>query len=314
MKEGIKITNKTGTVFDIQSFSVHDGPGIRTIVFLKGCPLKCWWCSNPEGQDALPEVGYHVDKCQHCMSCVIACKNKAIEEITELTSNEDYIKINKEKCRKCLTFDCVDACPNKGLVTWGNLKTVEDVMKYINRDISYFRKNGGVTLSGGEPLYQHEFALEILKACKEEYINTAIETTLYAPFEVIEPFIPFVDLFLCDIKQMDNSKHKEYTGVSNKIILSNICSLAQKSKNILIRIPLIPGCNDDILNIKDTSKFAYDNGISRINILPYHNLGQSKYDKLGKEYKLKDTKSPEADKLEQLKKVVEEQGIKCIIG
>lgn len=248
------------------------------------------------------------------MSCVIACKNKAIEGITELKTGGDHIKIDKGKCKKCLEFDCVNACPNKGLVTWGDLKTVEDVMKAIKRDISYFRENGGVTLSGGEPLYQHDFALEILKACKEEYINTAIETTLYAPFEVIEPFIPFVDLFLCDIKQMNDSKHKKYTGVSNKMILSNICSLSRKTKNILIRIPLIPGCNDDILNIQNTSKFAYDNGINRINILPYHNLGQSKYDKLGKEYKLKDTKSPEADKLEQLRKVVEEQGVKCIIG
>lgn len=306
--------NKKGTVFDVQSFSVHDGPGIRTLVFLKGCPLKCWWCANPEGQEIFPEVSYHADKCQNCMSCAEACQYDAIEKVNSPQEGEDLILLNREKCKKCIRFDCVAACPNVALITMGKLMTVAEVIKVIKRDNSYFAKHGGVTLSGGEPLFQPDFSLEILQACREEYINTAIETTLYSSFNIIEKFIPLVDLFLCDIKQMNSIKHKEYTGVSNEIILKNISKLCKKSKHILIRIPLIPGCNDDIDNIKQTARFAHENGIDRINILPYHKLGISKYKQLGKEYLIVNKDSPQADAMERLKAIVEEQEVKCIIG
>ena len=163
-------------------------------------------------------------------------------------------------------------------------------------------------------MYQSDFSLEILKACREEYINTAIETTLYTSFNSIEKFIPLVDLFLCDIKQMDPIKHKEYTGVSNKLILKNISELCNKTKNILVRVPLIPGCNDDVDNIKATARFAHENGIDRKNILPYHKLGITKYKQLGKEYLMPDKNSPQSDDMNRLREIVEGQGVKCIIG
>jgi pyruvate formate lyase activating enzyme len=306
--------SKTGNVFDIQSFSVHDGPGVRTTVFLKGCPLKCWWCANPEGQLGLAEVSYHADKCQGCMECAKGCQFNAIEKVIDFKKGEGYIKVNKEKCRKCLDFSCVYNCPNQALITLGKFKTVEEVMKVIKRDISYFGINGGVTLSGGEPLYQSDFSLEILKACREEYIHTAMETTLFAPFDIVEKFIPLVDLFLCDIKQMDSIKHKEYTGVQNENILKNITKLCKITKNIVIRVPLIPGCNDDAENIKATAKFAHENGIDRLNILPYHKLGISKYKQLGIVYSTPDKNPPNVDAVEILTNIVENQGVKCIIG
>ncbi len=302
---------RTGTIFDIQSLSFHDGPGIRTLIFLKGCPLKCLWCANPEGQKKCIEIRYHSMKCTGCLECAKACHNDAITA----EYNEDKkttININREKCDNCNQFDCAEACYNGALNLSGKIMSVEQVMKSVKRDAPYYKGKGGVTLSGGDPTYQPEFAIEILKSCQEEYINTAIESAMFVNTEIVEKFIPYTDLFLTDIKHVDSSKHKELTGVPNELILKNI-SIISKHKPIVVRVPIIPGFNDDKKNIIATAKFCLENKINRINILPYHKLGQAKYTQLGLEYKMPDINSPENNEMEQIKQLIESVGVTCVI-
>jgi pyruvate formate lyase activating enzyme len=305
-------SRSSGIVFDIQSLSFHDGPGIRTLIFLKGCPLKCLWCANPEGQKILPEIRYHKMNCTGCMECSKACTNNAIT----LKNNEDTkasIDINKEKCITCSELKCIDMCLNDALRPTGKTMTVEQVMKVIKRDSPYYKRNGGVTLSGGDPTYQPEFAVNILKACKEEYINTAVESAMFTSAEIVNKFIPVTDLFLTDIKHMDEDKHKKLTGVSNKPILNNI-SIISKHKPVVIRVPVIPDLNDDKENIISISRFCAENNIDRVNLLPYHKLGVAKYEQLGLTYDISDVNSPDKEKMELLKESVESLGVKCIIG
>ena len=301
----------TGIVFDIQSLSFHDGPGIRTLIFLKGCPLKCLWCANPEGQKTCVEVRYHSTKCNGCLECAKVCGKHAItpeyDEDKKVTLN-----INREKCDNCNQHDCVEACCNAALSLTGKTMTVEQVMRLVKRDLPYYRGKGGVTLSGGDPTYQNEFALEILKACQEEYVNTAIESAMFTNEEIVDAFIPYTDLFLTDIKHMDSNKHKELTGVDNEVVLKNIQKIA-KHKPLVVRFPIIPGFNDDEENILTTAKFCLENNITRINILPYHKLGQIKYNQLGLEYKMSEVSSPDNSKMDHIKDLIESIGITCVI-
>lgn len=303
--------NKIGNVFDIQSLSFHDGPGIRTLIFLKGCPLKCLWCANPEGQKTYVEIRYHSANCQGCLECSKVCANGAITK-----NNDKYgkalINIDREKCVKCTSVECVEACCNDAITSVGKVMTVKEVMKAVKRDLPYYRGKGGVTLSGGDPTYQVEFAVEILKACHEEYINTAIESAMLVNTEVIDKFIPLTDLFLTDIKHMNSNKHRELTGVGNELILKNIAKIA-KYKPVLVRVPVIPSLNDDDENISATAEFCLKNGITRINLLPYHKLGQAKYEQLGLDYRMPDVQLPESSKMEHLKEIVEKVGVTCII-
>lgn len=303
--------NINGTVFDIQSFALHDGPGIRTLIFLKGCPLKCLWCANPEGQNSFPEIRYNSTKCLGCFECIKSCTNNAITISEKAEKNK--IIIDRQKCRQCTDIACVEACPNDALQTSGKSMSVKEVINKIKRDFPYYRGNGGVTLSGGDPTYQPEFAIELLKACKEEYIHTAIESAMFSNTEIINKFLPFTDLFLIDIKHMDSNKHKKLTGVENTLILKNIENLS-KTKPVLIRIPIIPNFNDDDKNIYATAKFCFENEISRINILPYHRLGESKYSQLGLDYPMPSIDSPDTKKMEHIKAIIESCKVKCIIG
>lgn len=307
---------KTGLVFDIQSFSVHDGPGIRTLIFLKGCPLRCLWCANPEGQKLFPEVRYHVMKCVGCLACAEVCPHGAITLFSEACregKKQPKICIDREKCAKCLGLECVAACPNGALQLTGKLMTVEEVVKAVKRDLPFYRGKGGVTLSGGDPVYQPEFAIELLQACKEEYVNTAIESAMFAKREKIEKFLPVTDLFLTDIKHMNSKKHKELTGVPNELILKNI-ALTARYKPVLVRVPIIPGSNDDDKNMAATAAFCLEYGITRINILPYHKLGVSKYEQLGMEYLQEEIETPDDDKMEHIKEIMEDMGVTCIIN
>ncbi|MDW8801746.1 indoleacetate decarboxylase activase [Clostridium sp. A1-XYC3] len=308
----MKNLRSSGIIFDIQSLSFHDGPGIRTLVFLKGCPLKCLWCANPEGQKLLPELRYHKVNCAGCMECSKACVENAIT----LKNHEDAkvtISINKEKCIKCSDLKCTDMCLNDALKLSGKTMTVDEVMKVIKRDSAYYKRKGGVTLSGGDPTYQPEFAVSLLKACKEEYINTAVESAMFTTVDTVNKFIPVTDLFLTDIKHMNEDKHKKLTGVSNQPILNNI-SIISKQKPVVIRVPIIPGLNDDKENIISISRFCAENNIDRINLLPYHKLGVAKYEQLGLTYDILDVNSPNKEKMELLKEAVESSGVKCIIG
>ncbi|EDS77536.1 pyruvate formate-lyase-activating enzyme [Clostridium botulinum C str. Eklund] len=304
--------NKKGIIFDIQSFSLHDGPGIRTLVFLKGCPLKCLWCANPEGQNLYPEIFYNPENCSSCLNCYNACPSQAI------TFNQDskkniILKVNRSLCNNCTTYECVNSCYNNAMELSGKYMTIDDVMKIIMRDLPYYRDDGGITLSGGDPTtFQSEFALELLKTCKKEYIHTAIESSMCCDTETIKKFIPVTDLFLADIKHMDSFKHEKLTGVKNNIILNNI-SIIAKYKPTIIRVPIIPGFNDDEKNILETTKFCKEHNIQSINILPYHKLGEFKYNKLNLPYKLSDVKTPSNEKMLYLKSLIEKYNLTCIL-
>lgn len=276
--------NKYGYTFNIQRYSVHDGPGIRTIVFLKGCPLKCQWCANPESQYVQPELAYNHNKCigtQECQFCFRACNKGAIEE------QEGKITINRELCDNC--GKCADICPSKALNMYGKLMAVKEAIDLVEQDSSFYtRSGGGITLSGGEPVLQTDFAVGLLTEAKKRRMNTAIETCGYAEWDKLERVCELVDTILYDIKCMDSDRHKQFTGVNNELILSNFQKLCERfpSKSILVRTPVIPGFNDteeDILAIID---FIRGMPNVKYEILGYHRLGEPKYTYIGKEYPL----------------------------
>lgn len=308
-------TNRKGIVFDIQSFCTHDGPGIRTNIFLKGCPLECLWCANPEGQEFMPELFYLQQNCAGCLKCKAACPYDAIEKNNEAEPGIDIIKIDRKKCLTCDSFACVEACPNEALRKVGKLMSVDEVMHVVRRDQPFYKRHGGITLSGGDPLSQPNFTLAILKACKEIYVNTAMETEAFGPYKRIEEIFPYVDFFLCDIKVMDEADHIKATGKSNKSILENISKMAAiDAGKILIRVPIIPGFTDSEENMGAIADFCKKNGLSRVHILPYHKLGETKFKQLGEKYPMPDADTPTSERMEQLQKIVEERNVVCVIG
>lgn len=296
----------TGLVFDIQRFSVHDGPGIRTIAFLKGCPLSCKWCCNPESQKLKPVITYQKMRCIHCGKCMKACKQGAI-------SPDNKGLVNRDLCIGC--GECANVCPTGALVLKGTKMTVQQVVMELKKDAtSYRRSGGGITISGGEPLVQSDFTLELLKAAKEQGWHTAIETTAYADGKVIEKVLPYVDLALLDIKSMNPEVHKKFTGVSNEIILQNAVRVSEITQTV-IRVPTIPGVNADEEDILAISRFAKTlHNIKTIHLLPYHTYGENKYELLGRDYLMKDVMTLTPEKIQALKTVVEGQGLECIIG
>ncbi len=259
-----KILETKGRIFDIQRFSTHDGPGIRTIVFLKGCPLRCRWCCNPESQSY---------------------------EIQQMNQ--------------------------KGtLKTIGRDVTVKEVLDEVLRDRPYYRRSGGgLTLSGGESLWQPDFAVALLEACKENGINTAIETTGFAEEQVIERFIPHLDLFLMDIKHINSRKHEEFTTRPNETILKNARLIAEKAKKLIIRVPVIPNFNDTESEIGEIADFAVSlKNVNEIHLLPYHRMGRDKYEGLGREYLMGDVPSPTAEKMQSLLQVCRSKGLTAHLG
>ncbi len=298
---------KKGLIFDIKRYAIHDGPGIRTTIFLKGCNLRCWWCHNPEGQLSKPELIYKVNRCRECKECIELCPEKALFW-------DEHIIIKREKCNLC--GKCAENCANEALEIIGKEMNVEEVMREIEKDrVFYEESNGGVTFSGGEPLLQSDFLKALLKECKKRNIHTAIDTCGYAPYKVIDEISNYVDLFLYDIKIMDNEKHKKYTGMSNKSILENLKYLAKKGANVEIRFPIIPGINDDENNINHFVSFLCSlHIIKNISILPYHKAGSEKYVKLNREYKMRNAESLSSEKTKKIKEILENYGFKVKIG
>ena len=255
----------TATIFDIQRASFVDGPGIRTTVFFKGCNLRCAWCHNPESQSAKTEMLFYKNRCTGCGKCKEKCPNSL------------------EKCDFC--GKCVLFCPHDAREICGKEYTVDDVMREVLKDKAiYENSGGGVTFSGGECMLQIDFLEEVLKKCKEQGIHTAVDTAGHVPTEYFERILPHTDLFLYDIKCFDEEKHKKYTGVGNELILSNLKKLISLGAKIWIRIPVIPGVNDTLSEMKKIKSFIDSSGgVEKIELLPYHAMGEHKYSALGKE-------------------------------
>lgn len=270
-----------GIVFDIQKFALHDGPGIRTTVFLKGCPLNCKWCSNPEAMLVRPQLSFYKDRCTDCMDCVDACETRAL-----IDSNGNLI-VDFQKCNACR--DCIDRCDEKALTIFGYEISVEEVINEVEKDKIYFQKSGGgMTLSGGDALLQFDFAKDILRLSKECSISTCLQTEGYAHTEKFREILPYIDLFLFDYKMGNDELHRRYTGVSNELILKNLDFLLQNNAQVILRCIIIPGINDTSEHFNSIAQlyFKYEN-IEKVEIMPYHNYGEKKYDLLGKEYELK---------------------------
>lgn len=297
-----------GIVFNIMRYSIHDGPGIRTTVFFKGCPLKCEWCHNPESHKTEQQVVRYPNKCIGCGNCIKICPTGALY----IEDNNIVFDINK--CDSC--GECLNVCYSGSMEMVGKKMTVDEVMKEIEKDYSFYDESGGgVTFSGGEPLMQHKFLKELLIKCNNKGIHTAVDTCGYTKKEILTDLGNFIDLFLYDIKIIDDKKHIKYTGVSNKIILSNLKDLVKLGKRIFLRVPIIPGFNDDNESISHIAGFLSGlKSIEQINILPYHNIAMEKYKRLGKEYKLEKTIVPSEEEILGIKKLFESLGFKVKIG
>ena len=305
---------RLGTVFDIQRYSIHDGPGIRTLIFLKGCPLMCLWCANPEGQRFEPSLIFIDRLCISCQKCVSTCPTGAI------IASGPGIQWNKEQCDEC--FKCVEVCPSRARQVCGNLFTVEELLDEVEKDRSFYRRSGGgVTLGGGDPLNQPEFCREFLKEAKKRNLHTAIETCGYSKWSHLQGIMEYTDLLFMDIKHMNPSQHKKLTGRSNELILENIKRASSvvdgDGKEIIIRIPVIPTLNDSEDNIRATTEFVQGlKKIKKIELLPYHNMGQAKYmrTKWTKPYSLHTLEPIRGESIQTLKDIVESNGLVGEIG
>lgn len=301
----MKSKDLTGMIFDIRRFSVHDGPGIRTTVFLKGCLLRCLWCHNPESFSMIPTLFYYKNRCLACGRCVSACVKSAIRTIGE---------IDWGKCARC--GKCAADCPSKALVLVGKKMTISEVLNTVSRDMPFYRTSGGgMTVSGGEPLFQPDFTLLLMKAARRKDINVALDTSGYCESGLFKKMLGYADLLLFDLKCADQALHKKLTGVSNRPIIENL-RIAAKSKKVqlIIRIPVIPGMNDSRAEIIRMRKIL--NSMKRlftVDLLPYNELAGSKYG-FGDlpRYRFKYIKKPTDGKMAEIKKVF--SGYRVLVG
>lgn len=309
-----------GTVFNIQKFTVHDGPGIRTEIFLKGCYLRCKWCSNPESFEAHCQVGVYPKSCigvSKCGKCLEACP-MAQEGVIRI-QNDKISGIDNTRCNNCMA--CYKACPSSALKEWGTEMTVEEVMETIREDRCYYVKSGGgVTISGGESLYQWKFTKEILKQCRQENIHTCVETALYVKREVLEEILPYTDLLITDIKHMNPVIHKQYTQVSNERILENIKYVVNTGMPTVLRIPIIPNVNDTREHIGQIADFILNdlgNRVKQVQFLRFRRLGEEKYASLNMPYNMRNVNPDRAEfeaHIKDLVKVMTDRGIPAFAG
>jgi pyruvate formate lyase activating enzyme len=298
----------TGVVFKIQRYSIQDGPGIRTTVFLKGCPLACQWCSNPESQNPNPEILIRKQFCQACGECVRACKKGAASIVN------GAVDIDRSLCDACNV--CIDVCPSGTLEKIGEIMPLEDVLNECCRDELFYKNSGGgVTLSGGEPLFQPEFSFQLMKRCKDRALATALDTCGYAPWEVMQDILQYTDLVLFDLKHINPEAHLLGTRVKNDVILSNLKkTLTETRARVWIRIPLIPGYNDAADHIACLALTLQGLPVEKISLLTYHEWGKPKYDFLGREYPLASIEASDEKKAESAKSFLESRGFCVTIG
>ncbi len=318
----MKQSGNTGIIFDVQKFTVHDGPGIRTNIFLKGCPLRCLWCSNPEGLKSGPQVGVYANRCigiDKCGLCFRACPE--IDNGALVIKDNRIDHINREVCTDCLR--CAEECPSQGtLKVWGREMSVAEVLEIILADQEFYEKSGGgVTLSGGEVFLQAAFARELLEACKTSGINTCVESALHCDSNLLDMVYPQVDLVITDIKHMDSEIHKKLTGVGNQRILNNIKKTADFGLPLVIRIPVVAEYNNDEANIRNTAEFiasCLGSQVKQVQLLPFRELGLDKYQALGMEYPMSDFIPSERSVWEanllHLAGIMQEYGVPAVAG
>ena len=301
-----ELRNVSGTVFNIQHYSIHDGPGIRTNVFFKGCPLRCLWCSNPESQQPIPQLMFRADHCTGCGACISVCPVLAISFRDLIVQNDRTI------CTGCGA--CVEVCPNGAREIVGTSTTAGAVFDEVAQDTLFYAEDGGITLTGGETLAQPAFASAILQLCRQAKIHTAIETCGFADWNVLADVLQYTDLVLYDLKEMDPIRHKEYTGVDNERILENLKMANNRMDcEIWVRVPIIPGYNEDKENLLATARFVKDNlqKCTQIHLLPFHRLGEGKYEQLEKEPNGFRSDVPDDAYMETLRDYVRSFGIDC---
>jgi len=309
----------SGTIFDIKKYAIHDGPGIRTTVFFQGCPLSCWWCHNPEGRSFSPVLLYRANRCVTCGTCVETCSQNAIKlspspiERREVGDGK-VVTTDRAKCDVC--GECAEICYPGAREVSGREMTIIEVLAEIERDVPFYdQSGGGVTFSGGEALMQRQCLSALLRGCKQREIHTVVDTSGHAAWGVIDHLRDDVDLFLYDLKLIDDQRHRKFTGVSNELILSNLQRLAESGAQIEVRIPLIPGINDDDENLYQSAVFiAGLPDITKIELMAYHDIAASKYGSMGLPYPLPDTAPPSDSAMQAVAKYFERKGLSVKIS
>jgi len=297
----------TGTIFDIKRFAIHDGPGVRTTVFFKGCPLTCWACHNPEGQTSGADLLVRDERCNSGGDCLTECPRDALSE------NGTGIQIDRYRCDLCGA--CADICLRGALEMAGRTVTVAEVMQEVLRDVVYYDESGGgATFSGGEPLFQPDFLLALLRECKDREITTVVDTSGQTQQHVVESVAGLVDQFLYDLKLMDSDRHRQFTGVPNEQILNNLGWLSRHECDVIVRLPLFPGINDDVDNLEALGLFLSSLGNRQpVDILPYHRTGVEKYVRLGRGYRLPDARPPGEDAVAGAVTLLQEHGVQVTV-
>ncbi|HML36438.1 MAG TPA: glycyl-radical enzyme activating protein [Bacillota bacterium] len=297
----------TGTVFNIERYHYTDGEGIRTLVFLKGCTLRCPWCCNPESQLASPQLAFNKNKCVNCGRCIPACPSHAI------FIEDGEVVMDREKCTNCGA--CVERCFYDARILFGREMTVDELMQEIMKDMDYYaRSKGGVTFSGGEPAMQPEFVRECVRRCRREYIDTAIETAGAIPWEMLYTAAEQIDEILFDIKTLDDETFRAFTAYSVEHVLGNLKRLCEAGKKVRIRCPIVPGVNKNEDFIRQVIRIAKENGIKRIDLLPFHQLGSYKYRAVGLDYSLGGLKTMRNEEVAGYADMIRGEGLDCAIG
>ncbi len=307
----------TGIVFNIQRFTIHDGPGMRTELFLKGCPLKCRWCSNPESQKMEIEPGIYKSKCigeRQCSICGDICVNKAL-----IFKRNKLLNIDNSLCNRCM--ECADGCPADAIKIWGKKMSVDECLDIILRDKGYYDDSGGgITVSGGEPLLQADFVSELFDRCQKEGIQTCLESTFAVSKKEIDKVLPYTDIIISDLKMMNSEKHKEYTGMGNELIHENLRYVSTSGKRLILRIPVIPHINDDHENISKTADYIINdlgNKVDTLQLLSFMRLGVEKYESLGRDYPmqgLRFNRPAFQKKINNIANYFNNRGIHCLVG